>query len=75
MQCPLVGDPNPSRSLAGSQIGERIATARQRECLAACDRARDRARTLAELVILEYPDRPVPDDGPRTFEELGEALD
>src|SRR6185312_13824441 len=53
---------------------ERVAAAGEREGLAARDRIRDGASTLAELVVLEDPDRPVPDDGTRGLESAAPAL-
>jgi hypothetical protein len=54
--------------------GDGIAAADHREARAVGDGARDRDRARRERRLLEDAHRPVPDDGPRRLEHVGEPL-
>ena len=54
--------------------GERIATTRERERLAARDGVRQRARAFPELIELEYAHRAVPENRTGLGDQLGQLL-
>src|SRR6185312_8525711 len=67
-----VGDPVLDAILLDR--GQRIAAARQRERLAARDRLGNGAGAFAELLVLENPDRAVPDDRPRRLQHPAQPV-